>query len=54
MKKDNRFVEIRRKIDSRSIRNFARTLPWPYNGMVNDVLGSIQSGGNYLAALGLA
>jgi len=54
MKKKNRFAEIRRKIDSRSIRGFARTLPWPYNGMVNDVLGSIQTGGNYLAALGLA
>lgn len=54
MKKKNRFAEIRRKIDSRSIRALARTLPWPYNGMVNDVLGSIQTGGNYLAALGLA
>lgn len=49
-----RFTEIRRKLNSRSIRTFARTLPWPYNGMVNDVLGSIQTGGNYLAALGLA
>jgi len=38
----------------REIRAFARTLPWPYNGMVNDILGSIQTGGNYLAALGLA
>jgi hypothetical protein len=54
MKKKSRFAEIRRKIDSRSIRALARTLPWPYNGMVNDVLGSIQTGGNYLAALGLA
>lgn len=54
MRKMNRFAEIRRMIDSRSIRAFARTLPWPYNGMVNDVLGSIQTGGNYLAALGLA
>jgi hypothetical protein len=54
MRNRNRFAEIRRQIDSRSIRAFARTLPWPYNGMVNDVLGSIQTGGNYLAALGLA
>jgi hypothetical protein len=54
MKNRNRFAEIRRQIDSRSIRAFARTLPWPYNGMVNDVLGSLQTGGNYLAALGLA
>jgi hypothetical protein len=54
MKSKNRFAEIRRRINSRAIRGFARTLPWPYNGMVNDVLGSIQTGGNYLAALGLA
>lgn len=54
MKNTSRFTEIRRKLNSRSIRAFARTLPWPYNGMVNDVLGSIQTGGNYLAALGLA
>src|ERR1039458_6715489 len=54
MKNASCFIEIRRKLNSRSIRAFARTLPWPYNGMVNDVLGSMQTGGNYLAALGLA
>jgi hypothetical protein len=50
----SRFDKIRKQINSRSIRPFARSLPWPYNGMVNDILGSIQTGGNYLAALGLA
>lgn len=50
----NRFREIRKSINSRSARALARTLPWPYNGMVNDVLGAIQTGGNYLAAMGLA
>lgn len=53
-KQSSRFAAIRQHLDSRSIRARARTLPWPYNGMVNDVLGSIQTGGNYLAALGLA
>ncbi|MCG7945327.1 MAG: hypothetical protein N0C84_03225 [Candidatus Thiodiazotropha taylori] len=50
----SRFNEIRKQIDSRSIRANARALPWPYNGMVNDVLGAIQTGGNYLAAMGLS
>jgi hypothetical protein len=49
-----RFQELRKQLDSRSIRAKARTLPWPYNGMVNDVLGTIQTGGNYLAAMGLS
>ena len=35
-------------------RYFARSLPWPYSGMVNDLLDCIRAGGNYLAALGLA
>lgn len=50
----NRFDEIRNKINSRAIRPFANSLPWPYNGMVNDILGAIQTGGNYLAAMGLS
>lgn len=50
----SRFSAIRRRLDSRLIRAQARTLPSPYNGMINDVLGAIQTGGNYLAALGLA
>jgi len=50
----NRFDQIRKNINSRTIRPFARSLPWPYNGMVNDILGAIQTGGNYLAAMGLA
>ena len=50
----SKFREVRSKLNSRSIRALARSLPWPYNGMLNDILGAIQSGGNYLAALGLA
>ncbi len=45
---------VRRDLDSRRYRAFARGLPWPYSGMVNDLLGCIREGGNYLAALGLA
>lgn len=51
---NNRFSEVRRELNSRSIRALAHELPWPYNGMVNDILGAIQTCGNYLAALGLA
>ena len=29
------------------------SVPWPYNGMVNDLIGSIQTKGNYLVAAGL-
>ena len=50
----DRFREIRKHINSRSVRALSRTLPWPYNGMINDLLGCIQTGGNYLAAMGLA
>ena len=45
--------KIRKELNARAIRPFARSLPWPYNGMVNDLTGCIQTGGNYLAALGL-
>ncbi len=45
---------VRRNLNSRIYRPFARSLPWPYSGMVNDLLGCIREGGNYLAALGLA
>ena len=45
---------VRRDLNSRIYRPFAQSLPWPYNGMVNDLLGCIREGGNYLAALGLA
>lgn len=54
MKNNNRFRNVRQHINARSIRPFARSLPWPYSGMVNDILGSIQTCGNYLSALGLA
>jgi len=53
-KRKDRFKEIREQINSSAIRPFARSLPWPYNGMVNDILGAVQTGGNYLAALGLS
>jgi hypothetical protein len=45
---------VRRHLDARTVRPFARSLPWPYNGMVNDLASAIQSGSNFLAALGLA
>jgi len=32
----------------------AQSFPWPYNGMVRDILGAIRTKGNYLAAMGLA
>jgi hypothetical protein len=47
----SRFSEVRRELNSRSIRALTHKLPWPYNGMVNDILGAIQTCGNYLAAL---
>lgn len=45
---------VRRNLNSRIYGRFVRSLPWPYNGMANDLLGCIREGGNYLAALGLA
>lgn len=54
MPANDEFKEVLRQLNARSIRHFARRLPWPYNGMVNDITGAIQTRGNYLAALGLA
>ncbi len=45
--------EIRKELNARALQPFVNRLPWPYNGMVNDLCGCIQTGGNYLAALGL-
>lgn len=45
--------EIQKYINFAEVRKLSKTLPWPYNGMVNDLLGSILSRGNYLSALGL-
>jgi hypothetical protein len=28
-------------------------LPWPYNGIVNDLRKAVENGSNYLAALGM-
>jgi len=30
-----------------------RDLPWPYNGIVNDLRKAVEAGTNYLAALGM-
>lgn len=49
----NDFRNVRMDLNPRKYRALARQLPWPYNGMVNDVIGCIQTKGNYLAALGL-
>ena len=46
--------EVRHHLKVRAVRPFARSLPWPYNGMVNDLASAIHSGSNFLAALGLA
>lgn len=46
--------DIRKQLNAKSIRPFARSLPWPYSGMVNDLTSAIQTGSNYLVALGLA
>lgn len=48
------FREVLRRLDSERWRRFADTLPWPYNGMVTDIIGAIEQQCNYLAALGLA
>ncbi len=53
MPRDNHLSKIRPHLNSASITRLAQKLPWPYNGMVNDILGAIRTQGNYLAALGL-
>ncbi len=40
-------------LDAPAKFELARTLPWPYNGMVSDITSAIETGCNYLAALGL-
>jgi len=45
--------DIKRQLNARAVRPFARSLPWPYSGMINDLISAIQTGSNFLAALGL-
>ena len=52
MKKEQLKI-VNKYLDEKKICSIAKQLPWPYNGMVNDILNAIQSGSNYLAAIGL-
>lgn len=54
MRRNDEFKEVLHLLNARSIRRLARSLPWPYNGILNDITGAVQTRGNYLAALGLA
>ncbi|MGH9428124.1 MAG: hypothetical protein ACRD2L_17715, partial [Terriglobia bacterium] len=46
--------EVLRHLDAQAKQALAAKLPWPYNGMVSDLTSAIETGCNYLAALGLA
>jgi hypothetical protein len=45
--------EVRERLDAPSRVALQKDLPWPYNGMVADLTSAIETGCNYLAALGL-
>jgi hypothetical protein len=45
--------DILRRLDVPMKVELAHALPWPYNGMVADITSAIETGCNYLAALGL-
>src|SRR2546426_9660321 len=45
--------EVLRCLDAPAKVELALALPWPYNGMVSDITSAIETGCNYLAALGL-
>lgn len=44
---------ILNRLDVPAKRALAQALPWPFNGMVADITSAIETGCNYLAALGL-
>ena len=46
--------EVLRHLDTAVKVQLAKDLPWPYNGMVADITSAIETGCNYLAALGLS
>ena len=46
--------EVLKRLDTAAKVQLAKDLPWPYNGMVADITSAIETGCNYLAALGLS
>lgn|GEM_PF-2730595 len=46
--------KVLKRLDASSKVAFGKDLPWPYNGMVADITSAIETGCNYLAALGLS
>ena len=46
--------EILKRLDVPAKVALGKDLPWPYNGMVADITSAIETGCNYLAALGLS
>jgi len=47
-------AEVLKRLDTATKIQLAKDLPWPYNGMVSDITSAIETGCNYLAALGLS
>jgi len=45
--------EILERLNAPAKMRLATALPWPYNGMVADITSAIETGCNYLVALGL-
>jgi hypothetical protein len=46
--------DILKRLDVPAKVSLGGDLPWPYNGMVADITSAIETGCNYLAALGLS
>ena len=46
--------QVLKRLDAASKVELANSLPWPFNGMVSDITSAIETGCNYLAALGLS
>lgn len=47
-------AEVLKRLDTATKIRLAKDLSWPYNGMVADITSAIETGCNYLAALGLS
>jgi hypothetical protein len=45
--------EVLQALDAPAKMDLAKRLSWPYNGMVADITSAIETGCNYLVALGL-
>lgn len=46
--------QVLKRLDAAAKVELVNNLPWPYNGMVADITSAIETGCNYLAALGLS